>query len=66
MVQPQKQTAVVQSSQRDRERQRIQSRATSRIKGMAIRERLKRLGLLSSENNEGDRIKVREVMSRTD
>lgn len=33
---------------------------------MAIWERLKRLGLLSSENNEGDRIKVREVMSRTD
>jgi len=52
-----KQTAVVQSSP---------AISKSRIKCMTIHERLKRYGLLFSEKNKGDRIKVHEVMSGTD
>lgn len=41
----------LQPSQRDLKLQRVQRKATSRIKSMAIHKRLKRLGLLSSEKN---------------
>lgn len=36
------------------------------MKVMALHERLRRLGLLCSEKNKGDRVKVHEVMSGTD
>lgn len=60
-----RQTAVDQPSQRDCKLQKIQ-RTASRSKGMAIHKRWRRFGLLSSEKNNGDRIKVHEVMSGTD